>query len=226
MAAGPKPSPDRAAFAVSVGHSDRWKELEAVYLASDDPRGQSGFRGDEAAWRRAKEPIVEAIDRDGTLLDVGCANGLLMESLTEWALERGLRIEPFGLELSPRLADLARDRLPRWSDRIFQGDAMRWSPPQRFDFVRTELVYATDEDRPAYVRRLLDHVVSPAGRLIVCGYGSASRNDPAAPVGEMLREWGFDVEGEAVGRNQQGFPVTRVAWIDGPGRAPATGAVP
>jgi Methyltransferase domain len=206
--------------------ADRWAEFEAIYLASDDPRGQSGFRGDEVAWRRAKEPIVEAIDHDGTLLDIGCANGLLMESLVEWALERGFRIEPFGLDRSPRLAELARERLPRWSERIFQGDATQWAPPQRFDFVRTELVYATEDARPAYVRRLLDHIVAPAGRLIVCGYGSASRNDPAAPVREMLGEWGFAVEGDAVGRNEQGFPVTRVAWIDGPDRAPATGAVP
>jgi hypothetical protein len=210
----------------SEGHLDLWADIEAAYLAADDPRGQSGFRGDQAAWRRYREPILEAIDHEGTLLDIGCANGLLMESLVAWALERGIRIEPFGLELSARLAALARDRLPHWSERIYQGDAMLWSPPQRFDFVRTELVYAPDDERPPYVRRLLDDVVAPSGRLVVCGYGNASRNDPAAPVGRMLREWGFAVEGEAEGRNDQGFPVTRFAWIDGPDRAPASGAVP
>jgi hypothetical protein len=42
----------------------------------------------------------------------------------------------------------------------------------------------------------------------------------------MLREWRFAVEGEAVGRNDQGFPVMRVAWIDGPDRAPVAAAVP
>lgn len=55
--------------------------LERPYLEAEDPRGGSGFRGDEARWERARRPIVSAIDRDGTFLDVGCANGLLMESV-------------------------------------------------------------------------------------------------------------------------------------------------
>ena len=54
-------------------------------------------RGDEARWSRARRVIVDAIDRDGTFLDVGCANGLLMESLSSWAAERGHTIEPYGL---------------------------------------------------------------------------------------------------------------------------------
>jgi hypothetical protein len=37
---------------------------------------------------------------------------------------------------------------------------------------------------------------------------------------------GFAVEGEAEGRNEKGFPITRVAWIDGPDRASAAVAVP
>jgi 2-polyprenyl-3-methyl-5-hydroxy-6-metoxy-1,4-benzoquinol methylase len=63
--------------------------LERAYLNSEDPRGGSGFRGDEARWERARRPIVQAVDRDGTFLDVGCANGLLMESVTAWAAEDG-----------------------------------------------------------------------------------------------------------------------------------------
>lgn len=77
--------------------------LEHAYLASDDPHEQSGFAGDPARWRRARRPIVEAIHRDVSLLDVGCANGLLMESLAEWAAEEGWRIEPYGLDISEAL---------------------------------------------------------------------------------------------------------------------------
>ena len=52
-----------------------------MILAED--RGLVAMRPAE----RARRPIVSAIDRDGTFLDVGCANGLLMESLATWAGE-------------------------------------------------------------------------------------------------------------------------------------------
>ena len=58
---------------------------EEHYLASDDPRRQSGFAGDEERWEAARRPIVEAIHRRGSLLDVGCANGYLLESLVHWS---------------------------------------------------------------------------------------------------------------------------------------------
>ena len=113
--------------------------LERAYLASEDPRGGSGFGGDEERWERARRPIVSAVDRDGTFLDVGCANGLLMESVAAWASEDGFRVEPYGLDLIESLAALARRRLPHWADHIFAGNVMDWHPPLRFDFVRTHL---------------------------------------------------------------------------------------
>jgi hypothetical protein len=33
-------------------------------------------------------------------------------------------IEPYGPELTPALAELARRRLPEWADRIFVGNAL------------------------------------------------------------------------------------------------------
>src|SRR5919197_774439 len=145
---------------------------EKHYLASDDPRAQSGFRGDEARWALHRRPILAAIDRDGSLLDVGCANGHLLESLVAWSPHR---LEPYGLDFSSRLVALARDRLPHWRDRFFFGDVLEWTPPQRFDFVRTELVYVPPERR----RELVERVLAYTSRLVVCGYGSVRRDDPA-----------------------------------------------
>ena len=103
--------------------------LEASYLGANDPRGGSGFRGDAGRWERARRPIASAVDRDGTFLDVGCANGLLMESLVAWCGEDGRNVEPYGLDLIPSLADLARERLSRWKNRIFTGNVLGWSLP-------------------------------------------------------------------------------------------------
>lgn len=196
------------------------KLLERTYLEADDARGQSGFRGDEARWERARRPIVSAVDRDGTFLDVGCANGLLMESVAAWALEDGYRIEPYGLDLIGSLAELARRRLPHQADRVYVGNVLDWRPPFHFDLVRTELEYAPAHRRPALVGRLLGEFLVPGGRLIVCSYGSSRRPAPKTePVGELLRGWGYEVAGEAEAVDSNGVVITRVAWVDAPGGA-------
>jgi SAM-dependent methyltransferase len=159
---------------------------EQHYLGADSVFGGSGHGGDAVSWEAVRRPIVEAIDSAGTFLDIGCANGLLMESVAAWST---YRIEPYGLDFAGRLVELARRRLPQWADRIHHGDALTWDPPRRFDFVRTELVYVAAEDRRRFVERLLARVVAPGGRLLVCGYGGET-------VRETVRGWGYEPEFE------------------------------
>jgi Methyltransferase domain len=157
---------------------------EGKYLAGANPRQQSGFGRDERDWERFRRPVVGPVERDGSFLDIGCANGLLMESVVQWAGEEDHTLEPYGLDVSEKLAELARQRLPRWRDRIFVGNALFWEPPRRFDYVRTELVYVPTTRRREYVERLLTYMVAPGGRLIVCSYGSSrpegARAEPLA----------------------------------------------
>ena len=75
-----------------------------AYLAADTPWGQSGKSGDERAWTQGRSLICDAIHKDGSFLDVGCANGYLMESIYKWSAERGRHVEPYGLDISPELA--------------------------------------------------------------------------------------------------------------------------
>ncbi len=168
-----------------------------AYLSGDNPRGQSGYSGDEADWRQARGMVADAIPRSGTFLDVGCASGLLMESVSEWCGERSLVVEPYGLEIAPPLADLARQRLPQWADRVFEGNACFWTPPSRFDFVRTGLEYAPLAKRPALITPLLAHTIMPDGRLLIGPYSEQrdeTRADPS--LEEQVRAWGFDVGGK------------------------------
>lgn len=170
--------------------------ITPAYLAGDNPRSQSGHSGDEAHWRQARSLVAEAMDRDGAFLDVGCASGHLMECVQVWAGEQGRRVAPYGLDIAPELAALARSRLPQWAERIWVGNAIDWVPPQRFDFVRTGLEYVPRRRQPDLVRRLLQEVVAPGGRLII-GAGSEEKDQtrPGPSLEEEVASWGFGIAG-------------------------------
>jgi SAM-dependent methyltransferase len=185
------------------------RALSAAYLIDDDPRWQSGFDGDAALWREAREGVLDAVDRDGTLLDVGCATGHLMECLAAWGRERGVRVEPYGLELDPALAREARRRLPAWADRIFVGHAMDWPPPRRIAYVRTGVEYVPPGRGAALLARLHADVVAPGGRLIVGPvYGAAVDDSVAAFVAAGLGE---PVARSRVDRNGKS---RQILWVE------------
>lgn len=205
----------------SAWYAETRDRLEAAYLAADTPQRQSGLNGDAAHWERRRSVIVEAINNDGTFLDVGCANGLLMETVVGWAAARGCRLEPYGLDISPKLAALARSRYPAWAERIFTGNIMEWDPPRRFDYVRTELVYVPPARQPALVARLLAQIVAHGGRLIVCAYRARGDRD-AEPIDQLLSSWGLTVGGLADAVDDaDGGVATRVIWLDTGHRLPS-----
>jgi SAM-dependent methyltransferase len=186
-----------------------------AYLAGDNPRAQSGHSGDESRWEGARRLVLDAVRRDGSFLDVGCASGYLMESLERWAREDGVSLEPWGLDISPALASLARERLPRWADRIFVGNALHWQPDRRFDFVRTNLDYVPAHRRPELVGHLLDSVVVSRGRLVI---GVFNEETERAAQQEAVASWGFTI----TGFTERPHPdtrrlVRRVFWIDATG---------
>jgi len=218
---------ERVEAALEAGEIDEegwYREVAAVitpaYLAADNPRAQSGQSGDDAHWTQARGLIADAIDRSGTFLDVGCASGYLMECMQRWCTERGCAIEPYGLDIAPELADLARRRLPHWSDRIYVGNALYWEPPMRFDYVRTGLEYVPIRRRKDLVARLLDRVVAPGGRLIL-GTNKEEKDQPRVEPWweDLVAGWGFSI----AGRSERPHYVDdrflyRVFWIDAPAR--------
>lgn len=189
--------------------------LEAAYLRGTNPRAQSGFSRSQEDWERHRRVVTAPIDGDGTFLDIGCANGLLMESVATWAAEDGRTIEPYGVDISARLAELARGRLPHWKDRIFTGNALVWTPPFRFDFVRTELVYVPPHLRQRYVERLLDDFITSRGCLLVCSYGSSRPEGiRSEPLVDELQSWGFSVaDVHDVACSEHRFVITRVVTV-------------
>jgi SAM-dependent methyltransferase len=198
--------------------------LEDAYVSADergDVFGGSGSKGEDmTSWEAKRRVIASAFDRAGTWLDVGCANGLLMETLAAWVAERGHRIEPYGLELSNRIAERARKRLPHWATRIWTGNVMKFEPPIRFDYVTALADAVPIQSRGALVKRLARLYLKRGGRLILSCYrpGGFLIGKPALEAEsavEILRAEGFEPVGEAEVRDPlTGAPKVRVAWID------------
>jgi trans-aconitate methyltransferase len=156
----------------------RVRSLEEAYLASNDPIEQSGFHGGPVRWRAEREPILRAIERDGTMLDIGCANGYLLECLVRWALERQIELKPFGVDIGPRIIAAARRRLPGFRDNFWVADASDWRPPRRFRYVYTLADCVPEPSLREYVFRLLERAIEPGGRLIVGPTGAAPTPNP------------------------------------------------
>jgi trans-aconitate methyltransferase len=147
--------------------------------------------------------VAEALDRPGTFLDVGCANGLLMDSVHRW---RG--VEPYGLDIAPELAELARRRYPHWADRIWVGNALDWQPPRRFTYARTGLEYVPPPRRPQLIARLL----GLCDRLIV---GKFNEEVEHRTLEAEVAGWGFRIAGRAERPHRRESRLAyRVFWID------------
>lgn len=190
--------------------TDEARDLEAAYLGSDDPIVQSGFSGGRDRWVEERSPLVEAIDRDGSFLDVGCANGLLAADVVDWAEQLGHTIVPHGVDLGPRLIDLARQRLPGHADNFQVADVWHWEPGRRWTFVYSLLDLAPDDLWCVWIQRLLGWV-EPGGRLILGSYGNRSRDIQPVAVEKVLGRCGHEVAGSASGGDPT---LTRFAWMN------------
>lgn len=195
-------------------YADNLRTLQRGYLRGRTPQEGSGFGGDSAAWRQAREHISEGITAGGSFLDVGCANGLLMESMAAWCAERDLPLEPYGVDLSAGLVDLAR--LPQWAGRIWVGNAIDWLPPDglRFDYVHVLLDCVPSRRRGDLIRHHLARTVRPrTGRLLVSDY-TAAMVPGGRTVVQELAALDLRCAGQSSGGQRPGRPPAPTAWID------------
>jgi 2-polyprenyl-3-methyl-5-hydroxy-6-metoxy-1,4-benzoquinol methylase len=180
-------------------------EITQYYLADpSNPYQQSGRSSGAQRWRETRHCIVQAVHRDGDFLDVGCANGLLLESLIEWAAERGVCLRPHGIDFVPELIELARERLSHYAGSFEVANAFYWTPSRRYDFVRTNLEYVQPRDWPEFIARQYS-ALAEGGRLIVCHYREP---EDAVDIEALLSALGYDVRGHAAA------PGVSVVWCE------------
>ncbi|MFD1676395.1 class I SAM-dependent methyltransferase [Alicyclobacillus fodiniaquatilis] len=199
---------------------EEWYEINKQYftrnyLESDNPRGQSGHSEDEYHYSLSHLMILEAINKDGSFIDVGCANGYLLESLEKWT--KGLRyynIEFHGLDISEGLIDLAIKRLPDWKDRLFIGNALYWAPEEKkYDFVCVkELSYVPINKQQSFLDHLFNNYVAPKGRLLLGSYVE-KRNTNA--LENKLSEWDYKPTGYIEkSHHKHQLLSRRILWFD------------
>ena len=185
------------------------------YLAEpDNPFRQSGRTSGAARWEETRRCVADAIHRSGDFLDVGCANGLLLESVIGWAREQGFALEPHGIDFVPELVALAQRRFPHHPASFSVANAFYWTPTRSYDFVRTNLEFVPGTDRVEFARRQFT-AVAPGGRLILCHYRNAG--EAPADVAGVLREAGLGVTGRTFAPNVE------IAWSQ---RAPRAALTP
>lgn len=188
--------------------------FEDAYLQTDDPYKQSGWGSTPERWRFGREVILDGVPRNGDFLDIGCANGLLLACLIEWAGERGVTLTPHGIDFVPELVKLAKARFPENAANFEVANAFDWQPSQQYTYVHTLLEYVPKKQQPAYLQRVLDEVVAPGGRLIVSSYGSRGKNEKPLDIDFHLQMLGFRTTGCGNSLEPDGWVATRVAWVD------------
>ncbi len=208
-----------AALASGAISEAQWYERRegataVAYLSRDNPRAQSGHGGDEARWRYTRVLMVlEAIHKDGSFLDVGCANGYLIECLQRWIEGSGMHVDFHGVDFSQGLVELARKRLPDNADRFFVANAVSWTPERRFDIVHThEISYAPRHREREYLEHLLQDYLNPGGRLII---GPWAVDRECTDLEERLASWGYEPTGYLFKTQGDDPGLTRkMIWFD------------
>lgn len=193
--------------------ANRKKHFTDHYLSGEDPRSQSGYSGDENRYAYTQTMILAAIHKSGTFIDIGCANGYLMEKLSDWLQGTAYSVTFYGLDISEKLISLAKKRLPNWTQRFTVGNALDWIPRTTFDFVCVkELGYVPNHRRKQLFLHLYRDCVSEGGRLIL---GPLAEDRAAAGVGTECAGWGYIPSG-TVERPHQEFTqlVRRLHWFD------------
>ncbi|MCL2775205.1 MAG: class I SAM-dependent methyltransferase [Oscillospiraceae bacterium] len=155
---------------------DEWYEIVNLhttkwYLSYDNPRAQSGHGGDEYHYRFSHLPIIECLYKDGTFLDVGCANGHLMEMVHKWANAIGFDLQVFGVDISEGLIELAKKRLPQWYDNFYIANRYFWKSEIKFDYIHLMGIGGYPEyDERICFEYYMENYLADGGRMIIGPY--------------------------------------------------------
>jgi ribosomal protein L11 methylase PrmA len=143
--------------------------IEGSHVTGGDPQGLLEH------WTQNRKPICSAIEKPGTLLDIGCANGFLLACLQLWSAHQ---ITPYGIDVDASSLAMARDLLPEYVSNFAQCSLEKLSEPfelglpTRFDYVYWNVWDGLDFNEPLYRTYAENALKAARGRLILGFYDS------------------------------------------------------
>ena len=131
-------------------------------------------------WEEGRRIIARAINNDGSILDIGCANGFLLRCLQEWS---GRKLVPYGIDIDYEGINAAQ-HLFRGQSKNFIGASfdkigLIAGLPKKFNFIYWTICDNWDLKKKrqlALVNETYKHV-KPGGRLVLGFYKSRKYND-------------------------------------------------
>jgi hypothetical protein len=158
-----------------------------------------------AAMSDAHRPVVEAAAaalkrRGGTVLDLGCGNGALLEKLG--AAAPG--VVPYGIESDPARVEHARELHPDHAEHFVVGDLFDevrlWDEPGRFALAILMPGRLLEVD-PARTAPLVERLRERCDQILVYAYGDWL--DRYGDLGGLARAAGFSMVGSSVAGSKQ-----------------------
>ncbi|MBI4023317.1 methyltransferase domain-containing protein [Candidatus Berkelbacteria bacterium] len=167
-------------------------------------------------WHQARAFIADAINQDGDVLDVGCANGLLLTSLIQWSPDH--QLVPYGIDTradrvkeadGPLASRGGRAALLPMAELARLGEV---GLPEAYDLIYWNVWDNVSFAEPVWRERLAELAshLKPGGRLILGFYDSDPHQSSARII--RLAEHGVQIAGTH--KNPAG--PERLAWIDAP----------
>ncbi|MEW5895026.1 MAG: radical SAM protein [Candidatus Omnitrophota bacterium] len=123
-------------------------------------------------WKAARSFIARAINRDGTILDIGCANGFLLKCLMHWSR---FRLIPYGFDRRARKVRDAKLLFPSFENHFSVLDVRDFEKlegrgfPGSYDYIYSNIWDSCGFQKKGQRECLLKvfSKVSPGGRLIL-----------------------------------------------------------
>jgi len=156
-------------------------------------------------WEQGRRFISEAIYKDGSILDYGCANGFLLRCLKEWSSHQ---LDAYGYDHDLPAIQEARKLFPPLQDHFATEGELQTLPPS-FDFI-----YWNVWDNYQFVPSEMDDFVPsllnarrPGGRLIMGFY------DQTVETINRLPEYGYTPSGSLINPSRED---ECIVWFDRP----------
>ena len=190
-------------------------DLTAREYSKDQPDAdlkRSFWHGSRELWRTARQVILEAVNQDGTFLDVGCASGALLRDLRAWAGQRGFTLIPYGIDIIEELIIESKQNNPGFEPNFFAADNKIFKPHIDFTYICMNFPDACEKsaDKDKIVKKYLGYL-KPQGRLILTLYDDRLTEIPRAQhfCRDRGGKLGFIFAGQALVKD-----LTAVFWLE------------